>query len=117
LTLDPRTGALIRCPVEEQEDPEADTEAPPIDWEALAIGLLVKNPGWTGQQVADRVGVHRGTLYRSDIFRAFRALIRAAGKQDFLADLPRGAKEFDPDDPRAGARLEAWCERDDDDDE
>jgi hypothetical protein len=77
----------------------------------------VKNPGWTVQQVADRVGVHRGTLYRSRTFKAFRDRIQAAGKQDFLADLPRGTKEVDRDDPRAGASLEAWCEQDDDDDE
>jgi hypothetical protein len=112
--VDPRSGDLILTPFEEQEAPEAGTEAPPVDWEALAIGLLVKNPGWTVQKVADYVGVHRGTLHRSHMFMAFRDRIRAAGKQDFLADLPRGTKEIDPDDKRAGARLEAWCERDDD---
>jgi hypothetical protein len=111
------SGVLLLTPAEQPEAPEAGKEAPPVDWEALAIGVLVKNPGWTVQQVADHVGVHRGTLYRSSTFKAFRARIRAGGKQEFLRDLPRGTKEVDPDDPRAGARLEAWCERDDDDDE
>ena len=112
--VDPRSGTVIPAPQTEQEAPEAGTEAPPVDWEALAIGVLVKNPGWTIQKVADYVGVHRGTLYCSPLFKAFRDRIRAAGKQDFLADLPRGTKEVDPDDKRARTRLEAWCERDDD---
>jgi hypothetical protein len=109
----PRSGTLILTPVEEQRATEAVKEGPPADWEALAVGMLVKNPEWSVQQVADCVGVHRGTLYRSRLFKAFRDRIRAAGKQELLADLPRGTKEVDHDDKRAGARLEA-CERDDD---
>ena len=111
LVVDPISGDLILTPVEAQEAPEAGTEAPPVDREALAIGVLVKTPGWTVQQIADRVGVHRGSLYRYPTFLACWDWFRAAGKQEFLAGLPRGTKEFDPDDPRAGAQLEAWRER------
>jgi hypothetical protein len=112
--VDPRSGTVIPAPVEEQEDQEAGEEAPAEDWEILAIAVLVKHPEWTVQQVAEHVGVHRGTLYRGRRLKAFRDRIRAAGKQDFLADLPRGSREVDPDNKRAGARVEAWCERDDD---
>ena len=117
LVVDPISGDLILTPVAEQEAQEAGTEAPPVDREALAIGVLVKNPGWTAQKIADYVGINRGSLYRYPTFLACWDWIRENGKQAFRAGLPRGTKEFDPDDPRAGARLEAWCERDDDDDE
>jgi hypothetical protein len=106
----PRSADLLLTPVVEQRA----TEAPAEDWEILATAIQVKHPEWPARLIARCVGVHRGTLYRSRMFTAFRDRMREAGKQDFLVDLPRGTKEVDPDDKRAGARLEAWSERDDD---
>jgi hypothetical protein len=106
----PRSADLILTPVVEQ----GATEVPAKDWEILATAIQVKHPEWPTRVIARCVGVHRGTLYRSRMFRAFRDRMREAGKQGFLVDLPRGTKEVDPDDKRAGSRLEAWSERDDD---
>jgi hypothetical protein len=109
----PHSGTLTLTPAVEQRATEAGEKAPK-DWEFLALAVMAKYPEWPARLVARCVGVHRGTLYRSRLFKAFRDRIRAAGKQDLLADLPRGTKEVDPDDKRAGTRLEAWSERDDD---
>jgi hypothetical protein len=94
----------------EEEFPETEEESYPVGWQELALGVAVMHPDWTAQQIADAVGVNRGTLYRSRLFRLFRKRFREHGRLDFLADLPRGAKQFDPDNERAGAQLEAWDE-------
>jgi len=80
-------------------------------WEAVALGVLARNPDWTVQQIADEVGVHRGTLYRSELFTQAREKLKLLGKQAFLADAPRGKKSLDKTDHESQQVFEAWDEK------
>jgi hypothetical protein len=55
--------------------------------EARAIAALVDHTDWTDTQIAAAVGCHPKSLYRWELFKAARAIMRQ-GK----AELPRGAK-------------------------
>ena len=102
---------------EEEREPESDEERIIIDREALAIGIMAKNPGWSVQQIADHVGVNRGTLYRAKHFKACLEVIRESDKKALKASLPRGVKEVDRGDKTARAQLDAWYEDDEERDE
>ena len=102
---------------EEEREPESDEERIIIDREALAIGILAKHPDWSVQQIADCVGVNRGTLYRAKSFKIFLDVMRESDQKAFLASLPRGVKEVDRGNKRAPTQLDAWHEDDDESDE
>ena len=76
--------------------------------EALAIGLLVKHPEWGVAEIADRVGVHRGTLHRWPTFQAVQARMLAAARAAFRAEVPRGEKRAGGRGAASGSDLEAW---------
>jgi hypothetical protein len=78
--------------------------------EYQAIGVLTQHPDWTNEQIAEEIGVHRGSLYRMKEFLKLRARIRAIGRQE----LPHGTKVVNQDDPRASNGLEAWDNEPDD---
>lgn len=66
---------------------------------ARALGVLVQNPGWTVERIAESVGTSREYLSSLHKFKAARKAIKEAGK----ANVPHGAKSADGD-------LEAWDE-------
>ncbi|MBP90811.1 MAG: hypothetical protein CMJ64_29560 [Planctomycetaceae bacterium] len=56
--------------------------------DAAAVSLLIQNPEWTMDQIAEQVGVSRRTLYN---YPEFRRAWGAAGAKD-TSRIPRGSK-------------------------
>jgi hypothetical protein len=49
----------------------------------MAVGVLVNHPDWTIPQIAEEIGVHRGTLYRCKVFISkYRPVRELARKED-----------------------------------
>jgi len=77
---------------------EAGRTAAELSQEALAIGAFVDHPGWTNKQIAKAAGCNPKSLYRWELFKSARAVMRE-GK----GELPKGAKSKD-------GELEAYSE-------
>ncbi len=75
-----------------------------INLEELAIGIAIKRPELTVEEIAKMVGRSRGTLYRWPRFKQVFSTMREISKEHRKAITPRGVKSFDEDQ----STLEAW---------
>lgn len=53
-----------------------------IEKEALALAWLTMHPEWTNDQIADKCGIARTSIYRFEKFKAARAVLKE-GRRDF----------------------------------
>jgi hypothetical protein len=98
----PRSFVLVPVPNDEKDSKRARVTVD-LDWEAQAMAFVYRNPESTVQAIADAVGVHRGTLYRSDTFKEFRKRFQQMLREESLQLLPRGQIERRGDDQRLEA--------------
>jgi len=68
-----------------------------IGQQEQAIALLLNDPSLTDSAIAERVGVHRSTLYRWKKYKQTRAAFKQIGK----SAMARGQKD-------KSGRVEAW---------
>lgn len=73
--------------------------------EVLAIGMRIGCPDMTVPEIAEIVGVHRGTACRWPTFNSLREKLKNGGRDIFQSNLPSGSKSEDG--------IEAWLDEED----
>ena len=102
-----RAAGVLAKQVEEAPVVEARPQAGPptavvrVQKEAVVLGLLAKNPGWTDGQIADAAEVSRTSLYRMKRFVDARRIVKEGGRKG----IPK--RKYVPDRDGEGGRNDA----------
>jgi hypothetical protein len=76
----------------------SQAEPEEVSNESKALALLAEHPDWTDKRIAQKIGIHRTSLYRYEKFKKVREIQKSEGKKN----IPPGSKN-----PITGD-IQAW---------
>ncbi len=74
----------------------------------IAVALLLQNPDWSIERIANKMGVNRTTPYKWKRFMDVFHLMKEQRKKEFYESLPQGSKNISKSRWGKEKNIEAW---------